>query len=253
MTLVRPSSDSLNQLVVVFQEKVDLLQKLVVLHGSDVDDAFLNQVEAEVRALEHCVAQAKENIVADQEFVAKSRELIRDLKTQQSKSSMLEQHMPSHLQSKSPSSHKRSASHIEEKLPAHQHESNLGAVKSSGKFTIPLPTPAAFEAVPKYIKGRLSYEKLMEICEVLSNAMTQKYKILASKPTTMSDATLRKFKVFKDHECEVGGSKFLSTSEFKSLDITLDAPTKAALGILKHTNSLKVDTDAGITRYKLSP
>jgi len=208
MTLVRPSSDSLNQLVVVFQEKVELLQKLVVLHGSDVDDAFLNQVEAEVRALEHCVSQAKQNIVADQDFVAKSRELISALEIQQSKASLLEQHMPSHLQNKSRSPNKRSASHLEEKLPP-QHEIKLLSVKGLGKFTIHPPTPAVFEAVPKYIKGRLSYEKLIEICEVLSNALTQKYKILATKPTTMSDATLRKFKVFKDLECEVmDGFKF---------------------------------------------
>jgi len=238
--------------VAVFQEKVELLQKLVVLHGSDADDTFLNQVEAEVRALEQCVAQAKDNIVADQDFVAKSRELIRTLEIQQSKSNMLEQHMPSHLQNKSPLPHKRSASHaFEEKEPA-QQEAKLDPVKSGGKTTIPSPTPAAFEAVPKYTKGRLSYEKLVEICEVLSNAITLKYKILSTKPTAMSDVTLRKYKVFKEQELEMGGGKFLATSEFKSLDLVLDAPTKAALGILKHTNTLKVDTIAGVTRYKLA-
>lgn len=248
MTLVRPSSDALNQLVGVFQEKVELLQKLVVLHGSnDVDDVFLNQVETEVRALEHCVGQVRQNIAVDQDFVATARALILALKIQQSKSCMLEQHMPSHLQATSPPSHKRSACHSEEKMP----QSGNKRISVRG-LTIPLPSPAMFDAVPKYIKGRLSYEKLIEICEALSNALTQKYKILATKRSGMSEETLRKFKVFKDQECEsTEGFKFLSTPEFKLLNIVLDAPTKGTLGVLKHTNALKVDTVAGVSRYRL--
>lgn len=248
MALVRPGSDSLSQLVDVFQDKTEHLQKLVLLLGSDgVNDAFLNQAEGEVRALEMCLDQVKQNITAGQDFVAKGRELVRALENQQSKANLLEQHLPSHLQKAKSPALKRSASHLEEKLPVQVEPKSS---KAAVKITISPPTPAVFEAVPKYVKNRLSYDKLIEVCESLSNALTEKYKILATKPTALSDAALRKFKVFKEQECEAtDGFKFLSTAEFKLLDLLLDASTKAALGTLKHTNAIKVDATGGVTRY----
>jgi len=59
MSLVRPSSDSLHQFVALFQEKVELLQKLVVLHGADVDESSLDQLETQIKSLENGVKQVE--------------------------------------------------------------------------------------------------------------------------------------------------------------------------------------------------
>jgi len=256
MALVRPSLDSLNGLVAVFQEKVELLQKLAVLYGSaDVDDAFLNDVETEVRALETCINQVKQHVAADEDIVAKTRDLIIALTVQQNKARLLDQHLPAHLAQAHTSSRKRAASQLDDK-PTVESASKLatkGDHKAGKLVSIPLPTPAAFEAVPKYVKGRLAYEKFLEVSETLMNAFNHKYQVLATKVTSMSDATLRKFNVFKEQESDVGdGSKFLSTAEFKALDLVLDAPTKGVLGVLKHTNALKVHVAGGVTRYTLA-
>ena len=69
-------------------------------------------------------------------------------------------------------------------------------------------TLVEFNAVPKYIRGRLAYDSVNIAVEELNRAFEIKYKLIAVPRGQLSDAEIKKRKAYKAQEIkEVDGKK----------------------------------------------
>lgn len=261
MAFVRPNKNALDDVVTAFQEKITTLQQLVVVSGVATDSMQLEDIEESISALEVCVQEVKQNIKSDQDFVTNARKLIQKMEAQQKTVAVLEDNIPTHLQATRKSSsalqdttNAPKERDVPEKRPSTSHKRSSSSTKlSSANIHLAVPTPADLENTPKYVRGRLTYEKLQQVCADLDKTLKSKYKILGMQTVKMSDATLTKYKLFKEGECnETDGRYFVSTPELKIYGVKYDATFKAALGVLKHNNVLYTESIKGLHRFVIS-
>eukprot|EP00026_Physarum_polycephalum_P012497 Phypoly_transcript_12815.p1 GENE.Phypoly_transcript_12815~~Phypoly_transcript_12815.p1 ORF type:complete len:145 (+),score=29.75 Phypoly_transcript_12815:504-938(+) len=117
--------------------------------------------------------------------------------------------------------------------------------------TIQYVTVDEFEATPKYMKGRLTLEKLNAAIEEMQKLLLAKYKILSMAPAKMIDKTLKKYKAYKDAETNDTKGLFFLTDADMAESASLrqgDATGKAVVGVLRHLKRIK-DLGGTTKRY----
>ena len=75
--------------------------------------------------------------------------------------------------------------------------SQAGTTKKPGvgPSVITPVTPEEFDTIPKYMKGRLSAEKINEAIDELNRALSEKYKLLRQPVTKLTDDMQRRVRV----------------------------------------------------------
>ncbi|KAH9524684.1 Spindle and kinetochore-associated protein 1 [Bulinus truncatus] len=112
-------------------------------------------------------------------------------------------------------------------------------------------TVQEFEGVPKYIKGRLTYDKVNQIIEQLDQAYRDKYKILGQKKATLSDLNRKRCEIYRSQESkDTKGIHFIvekDVTEFTNLK--LDISARNTLTILRHCGLIHEIRGGSIVRY----
>jgi len=108
--------------------------------------------------------------------------------------------------------------------------------------SIPYVTADELENTPKYIKGRLTLDKLNAGVEEMQKILQSKYKIMATVPSKMSDKMAKRYAIYKALETsETKGMHFLAESDFSDSSFLKlgDATGKAVLAVLRHLHRIK--------------
>ena len=108
-----------------------------------------------------------------------------------------------------------------------------------------------FEKVPKYLKGRVTYEKINSFIEVFNRVLSCKYAIFKKKKSALKkkDADLWN-EYHKQELMETKGLYFCVANDFKMLlGSTVDKISLNMLTILRHCGRIREIRTGGIVRY----
>ena len=103
----------------------------------------------------------------------------------------------------------------------------------------------------RYVKGRLTLEKVNEAVNSLNEIYTEKYKILATNPSKLKEPLKTKFFDHKALETkETQGFRFLIESDIKDSreKFKLDPTGRSVVVILRHLGRMKEVRGGGQTR-----
>ena len=112
-------------------------------------------------------------------------------------------------------------------------------------------------AVPKYMAGRLTVEKLNAAIEEVQGIVDEKYRLLHSAHARVSDKLLKKQRAWKEQESkETKGAFFFTENDVRDgpqLHLRLDGTTgKGTLATLVHIGRLRCiapTAPGGVRRY----
>ncbi|XP_061174605.1 spindle and kinetochore-associated protein 1-like [Saccostrea echinata] len=112
-------------------------------------------------------------------------------------------------------------------------------------------TVEEFEEVPKYMKGRLNYNQVNTVIDELNKALSEKYKILGMKRTTLNDVNRKRYERYKEQESkDTKGEHFIVDTDIKEFtNFKLDSVGRSVLTILRHCGRTKEIRGGRLTRY----
>lgn len=223
----------------------------------------LRSIDKELLELE-----ASLDILQDQ--VEKERSLLEQGEALQNISSKLSerlQHVASHLPTHLPGVEKKTkrSSEVEEetakgtvhnprKMPRQAKRATSASNISGSEFPkLAYLTVEEFEEVPKYIKGRISYEQVNNAIDEIRKAITAKYKIMRLPRSAMGEPVMKKYKAFKEAETpETEGEYFFIDDDLKTYSqLKMDATGRAILTMLRHCGRLGEVRGKKLLRYVL--
>ncbi|XP_064609676.1 spindle and kinetochore-associated protein 1-like isoform X2 [Liolophura sinensis] len=114
-----------------------------------------------------------------------------------------------------------------------------------------LLTVDEFQSVPKYMRGRITYDQMNNAVEELNKALSAKYKLLGQKRTKLNDANRKKWEVYKSQDIkESTGYFFIVDADVKTYsNLKIDRAFSSLMTILRHCGRIKEIRGGGITRY----
>lgn len=132
------------------------------------------------------------------------------------------------------------------------HSSRIGNIGSEIPKLAYL-TVEEFEEIPKYIKGRISYEQVNNAIDEIHKAITAKYKIMRLPRSAMGEPVMKKYKAFKEAETpETEGEFFFIDDDLKTYtQLKMDSTGRAILTMLRHCGRLGEVRGKKLLRYVL--
>eukprot|EP00727_Mastigamoeba_balamuthi_P001195 m51a1_g11072 putative spindle and kinetochore-associated protein 1 (267) ;mRNA; r:556844-557644 len=113
--------------------------------------------------------------------------------------------------------------------------------------SIALVTPEELEAVPKYMRGRLTADKVNDVIGELHKALADKARLCAASKAKLTDQELDRVQLYKDVEAEVGrdaAQAVVAESDVKQQVRALNVD-KMLSSTLRHLGRMKEVTFAG--------
>lgn len=98
-----------------------------------------------------------------------------------------------------------------------------------------------FNDIPKYMKGRLTYEFLNKSVNDFNKTIASKYQLMSTHSSKYSEADLKRYQMYKSQENpESVGEFFCTTQDLKLYsDLKVDNTTKIVLTCLRHCKRIK--------------
>jgi len=121
-------------------------------------------------------------------------------------------------------------------------------------------TLTELDGLPKYLRGRLTIEKINAFVRDFNRFTSEKYAILLrSNPAKLSTDQRQKFFEWKNLECdETDGKRFITEADLKSKSsngtgsFKFDQVARNILTILRHIGRIKEVRSVGIIRYLIN-
>ncbi|XP_060574679.1 spindle and kinetochore-associated protein 1-like [Ruditapes philippinarum] len=112
-------------------------------------------------------------------------------------------------------------------------------------------TTEEFEQVPKYIKGRITYDSVNKFIEGMNKSYRAKYKLLKQKKATLNDANRKRCEAYKAQETkETKGCYFIVDEDLKDTGgLKIDNVARSTLTIIRHCGRCREVRGGRITRY----
>lgn len=123
-----------------------------------------------------------------------------------------------------------------------------------------------FETIPKYMRGRLTQDRINGGVELINRAAREKYAFLAQNPARLAPELRQKYYDLRDMEVEeTAGKYFVTETDMKSTLGTMtkgnasttgvifkfDSTGRAILAIMRHLGRIKEVRGGGAVRYVL--
>jgi len=114
-------------------------------------------------------------------------------------------------------------------------------------------TVEEFDEIPKYIKGRVSYDQANNAIDEIHKVITAKYKILRLPRSAMGEPVMKKYKAFKEAETpDTEGEYFFIDEDLKAYSqLKMDSTGRAILTMLRHCGRLREVRGNKLLRYVL--
>jgi hypothetical protein len=261
--------------------QVDGLRQAMGLRGLDLENAnelrALHGIHASLLDLEALVAQLGKRVDDDRAGLAAGRALVERLQQRETAIAHLEQHFPARVDKMvaggDADSNKENAA-MPVGLPTSSSTAATTAAAAAaaaaaagnkkkgaagaGAAGVPLMAQLAyvkvseFEAVPKYMRGRLTREHINDGVDIINLAFKAKYSLLALPRGKLSRAQMDLHIQYKELECdETAGKCFVVDADLKPHGgARID---KAVMTILRHVGRLTEHRSKGCLRHVALP
>lgn len=150
--------------------------------------------------------------------------------------------------------------------PNQQQRPRKSALKTVQAVSV-LPSPqqleivrlsaSEFDGIPKYLKGRLSLEKLNQWTELLEKVFVEKYTIMQANPAKLGGENRNRYYEWRDQDSEeCRGQPFVTEQDMKNLcqgkGPKMDPTGRSIVAILRHCGRLREVRSTGIVRLVLN-
>ncbi|KNC54677.1 uncharacterized protein AMSG_01528 [Thecamonas trahens ATCC 50062] len=111
------------------------------------------------------------------------------------------------------------------------------------------------DAIPHYLRGRLTKEKINAAAAELSAFIQSKYELMATSTRAMSNAQLHQYKAYRSYEIhgKTEGEKFFVEADIRNFShIKVDRTGRSILHILRTTGRLREIRDTNCVRYAVT-
>ncbi|XP_071080281.1 SKA complex subunit 1-like [Haliotis cracherodii] len=224
-------------------------QKLLVSIGKELEglEGILTQMKGELQKGKEAVSTAQELKVTYQNVIEDLKYTIEHLPARLPNKPVPGQHINMH--SKPNKMGNGSTSAVKHKLVE---------VERPVKEVVYCPpieylTVDEFDTVPKYMKGRLTYNQLNGVIDDLNKTFLAKYKILKMKRSKLSDVNRKRYESFKLQESKDSkDTYFVVEGDMKEFaKMKMDATSRAMLTVLRHCGRMREIRGGGITRFAM--
>lgn len=133
-------------------------------------------------------------------------------------------------------------------------QSNIKSVREQPLkcvLEVPYLTLDEFDSIPKYLKGRVTYDKINGFVDVFNKVLSNKYAIFKKKKSTLKKKDVNLWNEFNKQELkETKGLYFCVGNDFLNLaSHALDKASLNMLTILRHLGRIREIRSGGILRY----
>lgn len=223
----------------------------------------LNLMERDLCEAESALAHLREWVRDHQQKLQDAQMLRENLRELNSRLHHMEHNLPSRLptcqnQVQRQASEERQPPLQSQPVMENQSHMTRHGSSSSMKPTKPPPAPVMdfvtvpeFKDVPKYMKGRMTYDNINASVEGFNAAMETKYRLLKRPRSGLNDRDRKQYQKYKEQETKDTKGVFFVTEDDlrKHGSLKMDSSARAALTILRHCGRMKEIRGGGTTRY----
>ncbi|XP_059155376.1 spindle and kinetochore-associated protein 1-like [Physella acuta] len=250
------STLTMEDLVRHFQAQIAVLKHSLMLSNGSTDsnytkaatslDLLIDSMKSELRSLQRNVNDARKHLQSLEDVKIQTQNFIGHL-----------QYALDNIPSKLPNKKQTEVPALKSNANNQNSSANTckmeSAVVNNGCSYLHYLTVAQFETVPKYMKGRMTYDKVNVVIEQLDNAFKDKYKLMKQKKSTLNDANRKRYETYKLQENDnTKGICFIVEKDITELtNLKLDTSTRNILTILRHCGLLHEIRGGNLVRYAL--
>lgn len=241
--------------------------------GQEWQEALLHNVVSQLSSLRISLSLIKSRLREQKEILDKANILKNKLQSALEVANYAKENIPGHLSKNIPAqvnvsetessvSVKSSANSdnvplteiqlttLEKKYPV----SPVSHHDESSKNYINYLKVAEYDAVPKYMKGRLTYNKINSVIDEINKTFEIKYKLMHQKKSTLPEKKKQIYKAYKEQEnAQAQGFSFIIDADLKEhTNIRIDATLRSIIVILRHCGRIKEIRGGGLTRYAIT-
>ncbi|XP_053405205.1 spindle and kinetochore-associated protein 1-like [Mercenaria mercenaria] len=257
-----------------FTSKLDRIGILLNLRDASKDDTCVEQLQllqTELGNQEKNLALVKKELATRQKALDRIKSLNKDLIEWKKKLTYMVENIPERL----PARKKNIISDVpvvtgkmplqEVPAPSQNITTSVTNTKSkegmngqrAGKLEntyypeIEFLTTDEFEQIPKYLKGRMTYDQVNKFIEGMNKSYRAKYKLLKQKKATLNDANRKRYEAYKMQETkETKGCYFVVDEDLKDTGgLKVDNVARSTLTILRHCGRCREIRGGRLTRY----
>ncbi|NXK63063.1 SKA1 protein, partial [Sylvietta virens] len=114
-----------------------------------------------------------------------------------------------------------------------------------------LITTEEYESVPRYLKGRITYDQINAVVQQMNKAVVDKYKIVYQPLKSMSASVRNLYRRFVEEETKnTKGVFFIVEADIKEFtELKMDKRFHSILSILRHLRRVREVRGSGLIRY----
>ncbi|XP_067667220.1 spindle and kinetochore-associated protein 1-like [Haliotis asinina] len=222
-------------------------QKLLVSLGKELEglECILSQMKAELQKGKEAVSKAQEIKVTYQDVIEALKYTIRHLPARLPNKPVPGQHIDLHCK---PDKNGTTSSIKHKAVEVSRPMKEVVYCPPIEYLTVD-----EFDTVPKYMKGRLTYNQLNSVIDDLNKTFQAKYKILKMKRTKLSDVNRKRYETFKLQESkDCKDTFFVVEGDMKEFaKMKMDAISRSMLTVLRHCGRIREIRGGGITRFAI--
>lgn len=111
-------------------------------------------------------------------------------------------------------------------------------------------SPEEFEALPKYLRGRMPIDRVNGMIEDLNRIFCEKYTILKANPAKLPFDQRQRFYDWKGMENdETKGRFFVTDGDLKAKSVRMDQTGRNILTLIRQAGRFKESRSPGVVRY----
>ncbi|XP_071845368.1 SKA complex subunit 1-like [Apostichopus japonicus] len=210
----------------------------------------LCEMELILMSLRKCIKTKKEELSTAQKLNEDLDHLVKDL------NHMME-NVPHHLQVRK----KDDQQECQERLPLQERHvqedtyvlPQLPKLKKPASPRLDFIMRDEYTSIPKYMKGRISYEELNSMVEVINETIRKKYQLMSKPKNRLTDKKRKNYIKYKEQETkETKGAYFFVPEDLTKLcSLRNDGSVRSRLTMLRHCGRLREVRGGGLTRHLL--
>nr|XP_058941603.1 spindle and kinetochore-associated protein 1-like [Pocillopora verrucosa] len=252
---------TLEQMAEIFSSKISSLKRCMELRGA----ASSANCDSVLRSLDKELLEIESSLSSFQAHLEKEKKLLEQGEAMQDVAQKFKErleHIASNLPSHLPGVEKISQRVVlkeevaTENVKKPRKTRRAKDLSSEDGFEFPklaYLTVEEFDQIPKYIKGRTSYDQVNNAIDEIHKVITAKYKILRLPRSAMGEPVMKKYKAFKEAEIpDIEGEYFFIDDDLKTYSqMKMDSTGRAILTMLRHCGRLREVRGKKLLRYVL--
>ncbi|XP_061533290.1 spindle and kinetochore-associated protein 1 isoform X2 [Phycodurus eques] len=231
-------------------DRISSIQCLLDLSIAEVPQNKMKKLKQELDALEKLLMEFEKNVGQQKDQLQHLKAVEELFQNNRESLQHLKDNVPAHMPNLCPNKENEPITHKSQVPDVESTQQQTVKIKSHVR-QIEFITLTEFECIPRYMKGRLSYDQLNKAVENINTAVVAKYKIFHQPLKTLNNHARKLYQRFKDQETkDTKGEYFVVEDDFREFtQMKVDKRLQGILNMLRHCQRLRELRGGGITRY----